>query len=129
MGRKPKFVERDPMAVNVDRMPAICPEIREMQMINLATQVAEEQMRNGTASPSVICHYLKLGSMREKTELEKLKIDKELQLAKIEAIKQAGDIETLYKNAMAAMTDYRGSIDAVNSNDDDDEDVNCYDEQ
>lgn len=125
MGR-PKLIPPDPNDVNVARMPAMCPEIREMQMINLATEVAEQQMRNGTASPSVICHYLKLGSMREKTELEKLRIDKELQLAKIEAIKQAGDIETMYREAMAAMTNYRGSVDAVNS--DEDEDVNCYDE-
>lgn len=124
---KVKFVQ-NPKELYEDRAPAMCPEVREMQMINLATAEAERQMREGTASPSIICHYLKLGSMREQTELEKLKIDKELQLAKIEALKQAGNIEEMYKNAMEAMTAYRGSIDAVNSDDEDEGFVNCYDE-
>lgn len=109
------------------RPPAQNPELREMQLINMAMATAEQQMLHGTASPSVICHLLKLGSQREQTELEKLRIEKELALAKIEALKQAGNIEELYKQAMSAMTDYRGSIDAVKS-EDEDEDIDCYDE-
>ena len=41
---------------------ALTPEAREKQLIALAIDVAEEQMRNGTASSQVISHFLKLGS-------------------------------------------------------------------
>lgn len=117
MGRRPKYEDIEPLPYCP---PAENPEIREMQMINLATNLAEQQMRNGTASSSVICHYLKLGATREQVELEKLKIEKELALAKIEALKAAGDSEERYKNAIEAMTKYRGSIDAANGVGDDD---------
>ena len=59
---------------NVDSVkkgrPAISPEARENQMIALAVDLAEEQLRNGTASSQVITHYLKLGSTKEKIEKE-----------------------------------------------------------
>ena len=40
--------------------PAETPEAREQQMINLAMNAAEEKLRNGTASNSIIVHFLKL---------------------------------------------------------------------
>ena len=52
--------------------PALTPEARENQLIYLATDLAEKQLREGTASSQVITHYLKLGSTKEKLEREKL---------------------------------------------------------
>ena len=46
--------------------PALTPEARENQLISLATDLAEKQLREGTASSQIIAHYLKLGSTREK---------------------------------------------------------------
>ena len=46
--------------------PALTPEARENQLIYLATNLAEQQLRDGTASSQVITHYLKLGSTKEK---------------------------------------------------------------
>lgn len=89
--------------------PAMDPDIREMQLTNLAMALAEKQMREGTASSSVICHYLKLGSQREQTELEKLKIEKELAMAKIKAIESSAETEKLYKDAMVAFAKYSGT--------------------
>ena len=40
--------------------PALTPEARENQLIYLATDLAEKQLREGTASSQVITHYLKL---------------------------------------------------------------------
>ena len=44
--------------------PALTPEARENQMIALAVDLAEQQLRDGTASSQVITHYLKLGSTK-----------------------------------------------------------------
>ena len=49
--------------------PATTPEAREQQMVSLAIDVAEKQLRDGTASAQVISHYLKIGSTREHVEL------------------------------------------------------------
>ena len=39
--------------------PALTPEARENQLISLAIDLAEQQLRDGTASSQVITHYLK----------------------------------------------------------------------
>ena len=62
--------------------PALTPEARENQLIYLATNLAEQQLRDGTASSQVITHYLKLGSSKEKLEQEILKENKKLLTAK-----------------------------------------------
>lgn len=88
--------------------PAISPDARENQMISLAESVAEEQLRNGTASSQVIVHYLKLGSTKERIEKEILERQKELITAKTEALQSAKRVEELYANAIAAMKRYSG---------------------
>lgn len=45
--------------------PALTPEARENQMISLAVDLAEQQLRDGTASSQVITHFLKLGTTRD----------------------------------------------------------------
>lgn len=89
--------------------PALTPEARENQMISLAVDLAEQQLREGTASSQVITHYLKLGTMNHKLELEKLKKENELLSAKTEALQSSARIEELYLEAMKAMSDYRGT--------------------
>ena len=88
--------------------PAISPEARENQMISLAEQLAEQQLRDGTASSQVITHYLKLGSTKERIEREILERQKELITAKTEALQSAKRVEELYANAIAAMKRYSG---------------------
>lgn len=89
--------------------PGLTPESRENQLISLAIDLAEKQLREGTASSQVISHFLKLGStnnMLEKTILEK---QTALLTAKTEAIKSGKVIEELYTNALAAMRRYSGN--------------------
>ena len=88
--------------------PALTPEARENQMISLADTLAEKQLRDGTASPSVITHYLKMGSMREKLERERLEKENELLKAKTEELRSAKRIEELYADAIKAMQKYAG---------------------
>lgn len=88
--------------------PALNPEARENQLVSLAVDLAEEQLRNGTASSQVITHYLKLGTTRERLEREKLEKENELLRAKTEAIESTHRIEELYENALSAMRKYSG---------------------
>lgn len=86
--------------------PAITPEGREDQLIAYATDLAEEQLRNGTASSQVITHYLKLGSMREKYEKQKIIEEIKLLKAKTEAIAADKERDILYAQAIEAMRRY-----------------------
>jgi len=88
--------------------PALTPEARENQMISLAVDLAEKQLLEGTASSQVITHYLKLGTMKERLEMEKLEKENELLRAKTEAIQSAQRMEELYEKAINAMRDYGG---------------------
>lgn len=91
--------------------PGLTPEARENQLIYLATELAEQQLRDGTASSQVITHYLKLGSSKERLEQEILKENKKLLTAKTEALQSAKRIEELYTEAISAMRKYSGNED------------------
>lgn len=89
--------------------PALTAEGREKQMISLAIDCAEKQLREGTASSQVITHYLKLASTKNQLEMEKLKKENELLKAKTEAIKSAKSQEELYARAIEAIRIYSGA--------------------
>lgn len=89
--------------------PAATPEAREQQMIGLAMDLAEQQLREGTASPSVIAHFLKLGSSREQTEQEYISKKVEHLGAQIETMHSSAHAEELYQNALDAMRLYSGN--------------------
>lgn len=84
------------------------PEESENMLINLAVSLAEKQLRDGTASPSVISHYLKLAGQRDKLELEKLRQETMLAKAKAESIASAARTEELVQEAVDAMRRYSG---------------------
>lgn len=90
------------------RRPALTPEARENQMIAYAVDLAEKQLREGTASSQVITHYLKLGSSKERLEREKLERENELLRAKAESLQSAQRSEEVYEKALQAMRSYSG---------------------
>ena len=102
--------------------PALTPEAREDQLISLATDLAEKQLIEGTASSQVISHYLKLGSTRERLERDKLEQENKLLRAKTESIQSAKRVEELYMKALDAMRKYSGQ-----DREYDDEDYDDYD--
>ena len=91
--------------------PAISPEARENQMISLAMDLAEQQLRDGTASSQLITEFVKRGSTKARLEKEILKEQKELMAAKTESIQSAKRVEELYTNALNAMRRYSGQGD------------------
>ena len=90
------------------RVPARTSQARENQLIALAVDLAEKQLREGTASAQVITHYLKLGSTRERIEKEILQEQKALLQAKTENLQSQKRTEELYRNALDAMRIYSG---------------------
>lgn len=86
--------------------PASNPEAREQQLVNLAVTLAEKQLRDGTASPSVINHFLKIASSRETIEREMLKKQAELIEARAKNISKDREAEELAKAAIEAMKSY-----------------------
>lgn len=88
--------------------PAKTDEERENQLISLAIDRAEQQLRDGTASSQVITHYLKLASSKERLENELIKKEIELKNAKTEALQSAKRVEELYSKALDAFKTYNG---------------------
>lgn len=90
--------------------PASDPEERENQMISLAVNLAEQQLREGTASSQVIVHYLKLASTRNKLEEEKIRYETAMLQAKKDALNKSGQLQELMDNALAAFRSYSGNV-------------------
>ena len=88
--------------------PAFTPEGRESQLIMLATDLVEQRLLDGTASSQEVTHFLKLGSMKARLEMEKLKEENKLLQAKTEALKSQQRLESLYAEALSAMQNYSG---------------------
>jgi hypothetical protein len=109
-----KLIERSiEVAKKIDKpllksRPGLTPASRENQLISLAIDLAEKQLREGTASSQVISHFLKLGSTNNMLEKQILEKQTALLTAKTEAIKSGKVIEELYTNALKAMRSYSG---------------------
>lgn len=91
------------------RKPATTPEARELELVSMAHDLAETQIREGSASSQVLTHFLKLGSSRERLEQQRLEHENELTKVKIEAIESQQRIEELYTEAIKAMRSYAGA--------------------
>lgn len=89
--------------------PATSQEGREQQLISMAYDLAEERLLNGTATSQEIVHFLRLGSLKERKELEMMERKNGLLQAKTEALQSAKHIEELYSDAIAAFSSYRGN--------------------
>lgn len=91
--------------------PALNPEARENQVISLAYDLAEQQIRDGTASSQVITHFLKMGSSKERAERQLQAVQMELMEAKKKAIADQAELKDLYADALKAMRNYSGNGD------------------
>lgn len=89
--------------------PALTPEARENQLCSLAVDLAERQLREGTASSQVITHYLRLASTRERIERQILESQRDLNLAKRKNLQSQEEMKELYADALRAMREYAGN--------------------
>lgn len=108
MGRR----KMDPTPLETPkRIAARTPEARENQLVSMAYDLAEQRLRDGTASSAEVVQIMKWGSQKEKLERELAETKIELMKAKKEAIESAKRIEDLYTEAMSAFRRYNGVFD------------------
>jgi len=107
MGR-PRKDEADSAPVP-SRPPATTPQARENQLINLAIDLAEKQLREGTASSVVHGHYLKMATAKENLEREKLKNENLLLQARVQSISSEGDYKEIVAEALQAFRGYQAT--------------------
>ena len=89
--------------------PALSPQSQENRMINLAVNLAEKQLLDGSAKSQVIVHYLKLGTEQAALEKERLRRENILLDAKTRSFDAVAHAEELYANAVKAFKSYGGS--------------------
>lgn len=111
MPRRPKVQEISTNEGTTDInsfSPAFTNEGRENELINMAYNLAEQRIREGTASDTMLTHFLKMGSRQSRVDLEIQQLQKELIAAKTEAMKSAKRAEERFAAAMEAMKRYGG---------------------
>jgi hypothetical protein len=96
---------------SLDQRPFITPEAEENYCVSLAYSLVERRLKEGTASSQETTHFLKIGSVKERKELEKLEEENKLLRAKTEALQSQKQSEELYANAIAAFRKYSGQGD------------------
>lgn len=106
---KQKVIKTDDDIPKRTRPPARTRKDREDELIGLAVDLAEKQLREGTASTQVIVHYLKLASPRSDLEREKLESENALLKVKADAIEAEQRTEEAYLAAIEAMRVYQGA--------------------
>lgn len=92
------------------RAPATTPEAAERRLVGMAYDLAEKQLNDGTASSQVITHFLKIGSTREKVELEKLRQETKLRENQAQAVMDAKRQEELVQSAINAFRSYATGV-------------------
>lgn len=91
--------------------PALTLEARENQLIAKAVDEAERRIEDGSASDSLLIHWLRQGTVKMQLEKEKLQADVELARAKSESITAAKQQTELAAEAIKAMRLYTGQTD------------------
>lgn len=106
MGKRPKAETID----TVRHRKSNTVEGREAQCIALSYDLVEKRLREGTATSQETVHFLKMGSPSERKKVELL--DKQIAVLekKAEAYDAAKRMESLYADAIAAVTTYRSSV-------------------
>lgn len=87
---------------------ATTPEEREKQLQNKAFDLAEKQLDAGTASSQVISMLMKGGGVREQLELDQLRNNNRLLLAKIDGMESMGRMQASIEEAFNAFRTYTG---------------------
>ena len=91
--------------------PPLTPEANENLMISLAMDLVRQRLIDGTATSQETTHFLKLGSTKNRLEMDKLREENKLLVAKTKALEDAGEYKQLVADAIAAMRNYSGQGD------------------
>lgn len=104
--------------------PPITPEAEDAEMIALAYDQARNMMKEGTAPAPMVLFFLKKGSDKEKLELEKLREENKLLIAKTGAIEDNKRTGEMFEKFMDSIRRYSGE--SINSEEDEDDSDDYY---
>lgn len=99
------------------KTPSRTPEGRMNQLINLAVNLAEDKLIDGTASSQIISLLLGLATTKAELELEKMKSDLRLADAKIESMQVQQKSSELYEEVVEMFKKYNGVQDEEDDDD------------
>lgn len=88
--------------------PATTLEGRENQLIAAAMDLVEKRMHEGTASAQETVHFLKLGSVRNQLEQDKLQHEVNVLRSRVKDMESRTSSEGLYAEALQAFKGYSG---------------------
>lgn len=91
--------------------PALTEEAEENQLIALARDCVRQRLLDGTASSQETVYFLKQAGMKARYEMELLKAQTEMAIAKKEALESQRRTEELFAEAMKAFKNYSGQGD------------------
>lgn len=94
------------------RPPATTAEARQKELIGLAIDLVERKLRDGSATSQETVHFLKLATVKEGLEQEKLVAENKLLAARVTAMAQNESIEKLYAEAISAFASYQTGEDS-----------------
>lgn len=103
--------------------PARTVDGRNEQLIAAAFDLAEQRLRDGTASAQETVHFLKMGTTNAKLEQEKLRKESLVLDARVAEMQSRQSGEEKYAAALNAFRGYSGQIDPFSGEEYTDEDL------
>lgn len=88
--------------------PAMSVEDRYDQLINLAVSLAEERLRDKSASNQLVAEIIRYGSIKERLQREKLEKETAVLNAKVGLFESTARTQDAVEAAMKALKHYRG---------------------
>lgn len=98
--------------------PATTLEGREEQLIAAAMNLVERRISEGSASAQETVHFLRLGSVKNQLEQEKLRAENEVLKARVKEAESRRSGEDMYAKALSAFRGYSGQ-DPIDPEEDD----------
>lgn len=95
--------------------PTITPEAREMQLVNLAYDLLEQRLRDGTATSQEVTTMIRYGTQKAQLELDIMRSQKDLMDAKRDSINASIQNDEMFQEAIKAMGIYSGQSDDYDS--------------
>jgi len=89
--------------------PPTTDEGLENKLISLAYKHAQKLLEDGSAPSQITTHFLRLGSMRAKVEMEELKLKSKLLAARIETEQGGQKLTEMFQAVMSVLKDYKYS--------------------
>lgn len=83
-------------------------DARESSIVSAAYDLAEQRIREGTASDTLISQFIKYGSRQSRLELEIAELQKDLMVAKTKAYESTQRSDDLYRKAIEQLKIYSG---------------------